>query len=80
MTQWAQIQSQGNNRFVWKICVYYWGISTAIIWNLVLHFMQPAGANSLLPQLGFIMFPVAGFFIGSALWAISKNRQKESTQ
>lgn len=74
MKKWNEIRQKGRKPYIWKTWVIYWGLSTAILWSLAMSFAQPADANRLLPLIGFITFPLAGFVAGRIMWAINEKK------
>ncbi|WP_347331626.1 hypothetical protein [Marinimicrobium locisalis] len=74
MKKWSETRKMGKRAFVWKTWVFFWGVGTAVAWSLIMNFIQPAGADRLLPLIGFIIFPLTGFFAGNVMWALNERK------
>lgn len=74
MKNWSETRRMGKSAYVWKVWVFCWGLGTAVIFSIIINFIQPANSGAQLPLLGFIVFPVTGFFAGNLTWALTEKK------
>jgi len=66
----------GRSRFVWRYGVLLWGLSTGIVWAIVMTFSNGGsepfsfGRFMILLAGGVSLFPVGGYFWGRVMWRI----------
>ncbi|MGM0432382.1 MAG: hypothetical protein ACQEQU_06690 [Spirochaetota bacterium] len=78
-THQEQQQKKEKQRFVFKVGVVGWGISTAVIWTVLMRLLQPDGLWYRQLITALIVFPIAGIFFGRWMWN-KKNSQAASSR
>ena len=83
LAAWGRIRANGKARFVLSWGVLGWGVTTAVLSSALMAYSNRQGALAfqpfmvkLLVHLGpsLVLFPLAGIFFGSAMWALSERR------
>lgn len=72
MKDWRELRKQGKKAYVMKYGVLFWGLSSAVIWVLVMHYFDPSDPVWLRPLIAAVVFPVAGYFVGLVTWRKKK--------
>ena len=68
MDKWAKTREKGKQRFVLVNGVLGWGVSTAILWALLMEFLDPLENIWVRPTIALIIFPIAGIAFGHLTW------------
>jgi len=66
--KWAITRAKGRKRFILVSGVMFWGLSTAILWTIL---MTATQGWSILPSalpFALIGFPIGGYFWGAFMW------------
>jgi len=58
----------GRTRYVWLIGIAGWGLTTGMLWSLLMSFRQGWDQLPLNLVLGVIIFPIGGYFLGQWMW------------
>ncbi|MGL4837357.1 MAG: hypothetical protein ACRC22_07650 [Shewanella sp.] len=66
--QWQAIRVKGKKHYIWRYGVLYWGLTTAVLWSIVMHFIQPAELIWLRPLVALVLFPLGGMLLGYMRW------------
>jgi hypothetical protein len=76
--RWAATRARGKTRFVLQYGVLAWGVTTALIWTLVMALWQ--GWERFWMHLGIalVVFPLAGIFWGVWMWHWSERSHRRS--
>ena len=72
--KWAKTSKLGRTRFVWRYGVFGWGVTTAIVFSLILGIQN--GWDGFLFQLipALIIFPLGGILWGRIMWKLLESR------
>lgn len=74
--KWEKIRSKGKNRFVWVNGVLIWGLTTAILWSIMMEIVQPSNDIWIRPLIALIIFPIGGIAFGHFTWHASEKKYK----
>lgn len=75
--QWEILRKQGKIIFVVKKGVIQWGVLTALLFSVLMQFVQPREPIWFRLLLSLIIFPFGGIFYGLWVWAnVEKKYQK----
>jgi hypothetical protein len=77
--RWEKIRKQGKNSFVWRMGVMFWGITTAILWVLLMHFIFHTELTWRSLVIALIVFPIAGCFWAMSVWHINEKSFRNYT-
>ena len=71
--KWSKTRRIGRNRFILIYGVLIWGITVAIFWSVIMNYLM---GWSFIPLLlgALVVFPVGGYFFGSAVWNQGESR------
>lgn len=72
--KWEAIRAKGKKRFIWVNGFIGWGLTTAILWSLLMHFMQPAQIHWIRPLIALVLFPVGGLLWAHFVWQASERK------
>jgi len=72
--RWKTVRVQGKKQFVLKTGVLGWGITTGVLWAIMMSLTVNAGR--FIPTLitALITFPIGGYFYGAWLWDDSEKK------
>jgi hypothetical protein len=75
LSKWKQTRSHGRGRYILLSGILGWGIPTAILFSLILCRFKP-GIDQFILRLviSLVIFPIGGYFFGSAMWRLSEKR------
>lgn len=79
MDKWAKIREKGKQRFVLVNGVLGWGVPTAILWALLMEFLDPLENIWVRPTIALIIFPIAGIAFGHLTWNKSEAYEKATS-
>lgn len=79
ITRWAQVRRQGMVRFVLVRGVLGWGLTTALIYSLLMWGIAGANPRVLLP-LSLLLFPLGGLLWGAAMWWLLERKYRRHLQ
>lgn len=65
-------RKNGKIKYILQYGVLYWGLTTAVLWSLLMHFLQPAEPWYVRPLIALIFFPAAGILFGLLTWKRGK--------
>ena len=81
MDKWAKTREKGKQRFVLVNGVLGWGVPTAILWAVLMEFIEPLENIWVRPIIALIIFPIAGIAFGHLTWNKSEKAfAKETTK
>lgn len=70
--------SSDRHRIIWNKGVFGWGIISSIIWSVLVYFIKNDGITLWrYIFLGFIVFPLMGYFWGHWLWKRHEHMQQD---
>ncbi len=78
--KWKVNRLKGKRHFIFKHGVLNWGLSTAILWIIVMHFAQPIEPMWVRPLIALVLFPLGGMLFGHFVWCSSEAKFKELTE
>ena len=79
MDKWAKTREKGKQRFVLVNGVLGWGIPTAILWVILMEFIEPLENIWVRPIIALIIFPIAGIAFGHLTWNRSEKTYEKAT-
>lgn len=62
--KWEKTRIKGKKRFIWVNGFLVWGLSTAILWSMIMEAFDPANTIWIRPIMALVLFPV-----GRLMWA-----------
>jgi len=65
---WDELRKQGKTTYVIKYGVLFWGLLSAVIWSLAMHYFQPTDPDWIRPLVAVIVFPAIGCYVGLVTW------------
>ena len=68
LEKWARIREKGKQRFVLVYGVLGWGVSTGLLWSLLMAFIEPSENVWGKLAIAMIIFPIAGIAFGHLTW------------
>jgi hypothetical protein len=78
--EWEATRKGGKWRFVLKQGVLRWGVVTALLFSILMHFVQPQEPIWLRPLISIVVFPLGGILFGYWLWAIGERNYRKWQQ
>ncbi|KTF07072.1 conserved hypothetical protein, membrane [marine sediment metagenome] len=79
MNKWAKIRKKGKQRFVLVNGVLGWGVTTAILWSVLMELIEPSQNIWVRPIIALIIFPIAGIAFGHLMWNKSEKAYEKAT-
>ena len=69
--KWEKIREKGMWHFIFKYGVLYWGVSTAVLFSIVIPIVVRSSENvsfiKVFP-LSILLFPLGGLAFGALMW------------
>jgi hypothetical protein len=78
LEKWEKFRKNGKKSYVLKVGVLYWGVFTAIMWSVIMHYMQPQETWYIRPLIALVLFPVGGIFFGLWTWKINEKKYRDA--
>jgi hypothetical protein len=75
--KWKLTRSRGRNRFILVTGVLGWGLTTAVIWSLLMAGIQGWNRLPTLLPIAIIVFPICGYFFGTFVWKSTETKYYE---
>ncbi len=72
--KWEKTRIKGKSHFIWVKGFLSWGVMTAALWSIMMHFVQPQDPIWFRPLIAFVLFPLGGLFWGSWVWNSSEKK------
>jgi len=72
--KWEKIRSKGKKRFIWVNGGLGWGVSTAVIWSIIMELYQPSTEIWIRPLIALMIFPIGGVAFGHLTWNYSEKK------
>lgn len=79
MEKWAKTREKGKQRFVLVNGVLGWGVTTAILWSVLMEIIEPSQSIWVRPITALIIFPIAGVAFGHLMWNKSEKAYEKAT-
>ncbi|MHC6645037.1 hypothetical protein ACYTPF_00465 [Alteromonas sp. HB246098] len=79
MEKWAKTREKGKQRFVLVNGVLGWGVTTAILWSVLIELIEPSQNIWVRPIIALIIFPIAGIAFGHLTWNKSEKAYEKAT-
>lgn len=77
MKDWNEMREQGKATYIVKHGVLFWGLLTALIWSLAMHYFQPQDPIWIRPLIAAVVFPICGYFLGLISWKRNEKKHYE---
>ena len=77
--KWQQTRMKGKARFMWVSGFLVWGVSTAILWSILMHFIQPLEPTWVRPVIALVLFPLGGLGWAHFVWIKSEKKYAKHT-
>lgn len=74
--RWTHVRRKGPLRFVLLRGVLGWGLTTALLYSLIMSAVTGANLRLLLPT-SLVLFPVGGLVWGAAMWWFLERRYQQ---
>ncbi|MGQ8366194.1 hypothetical protein [Glaciecola sp. 1036] len=78
LEKWEQTRAKGKTRFVIMKGVIGWGVTTAILWSIIMAFVAPTDNLWLRPLLALVLFPLGGIAFGHFAWQSAEKKYAKS--
>lgn len=78
LEKWEKFRKNGRKNYVIKIGVLSWGVSTAILWSVIMHIMHPQELWYVRPLIALVLFPIGGIFFGLWTWKINEKKYNDA--
>ncbi len=75
--KWGRTRSQGKTWFLWLMGFVVWGLTTALTWSVLMHFIAPREDVWVRPLIALIVFPVVGLIWAHFVWNVSEKKFKK---
>ena len=79
MEKWAKTREKGKQRFVLVNGILGWGVTTAILWSVLMELIEPSQNIWVRPTIALIIFPIAGIAFGHLTWNKSEKAYEKAT-
>lgn len=66
--KWEKTRIKGKKRFLWVNGFLGWGVTTAILWSIIMEVSQPSENLWIRPMIALILFPIGGLAWGHFVW------------
>ncbi len=77
--KWEVIRNKGKSRSIWIQGVLLWGLSTGVLWAIIMELFSPSENPLIRFIVAIIAFPLGGIFFGSWMWSSSERGYKQLT-
>ena len=74
LEKWKSTRLKGKGRFLWVTGFLSWGISTAVAWSLVMHYIQPHEQMWVRPIIALVVFPLGVLVWANFVWKKSEKK------
>jgi len=74
--KWEKTRQKGKEKYVLVNGVLGWGVTTAIIWSVLMEMFQPSENIWVRPLIALIIFPLGGIAFGYLTWNASEKQYK----
>ncbi|MFN8710231.1 MAG: hypothetical protein ACK526_10855 [Planctomyces sp.] len=64
------VRGLARSQFVKRYGVLGWGVSTAVIWAVLMAAIESSASLLVLLPIALVLFPIGGYFFGQALWSV----------
>ena len=71
LARWAVTREKGKARFILLHGMLGWGLTTAVLYSLLMWLVMDASLKVLLP-IALILFPIGGLLWGWCVWSFSE--------
>lgn len=78
LNKWEKTRLKGMTHFIWVRGVLFWGVGTAILWSIAMHFVAPQDPVWLRPLIALAVFPPGGLYWGRWCWMAWEKKYAES--
>ncbi|WP_299947358.1 hypothetical protein [uncultured Microbulbifer sp.] len=78
--KWKVTREKGKKRFLWVNGALQWGITTALLWSLVMQVTNPVEPIWFRPAIALALFPLGGLFWAHFVWQSSESKYKDHEQ
>lgn len=72
--KWAITRARGMHRFILVKGVLAWGVTTALLWSLIMCLITPNYNIKFNLPLALVLFPLGGIGWGYWVWCISERK------
>ena len=79
MEKWAKTREKGKQCFVLVNGVLGWGVTTAILWSVLMELIEPSQNVWVRLIIALIIFPIAGIAFGHLMWNKSEKAYEKET-
>ena len=79
LQRWANTRKRGLSRFMVVNGALVWGLTTCVLWLVLMRFISPSLNFKILIPTALIVFPLSGLAWGWCVWHLSEKKFKKST-
>ena len=77
--KWKRTRLMGKTRFMWVIGFLGWGITTAVLFSVLMHYIQPDQQMWVRPLISLVLFPLVGLLWAHFVWLWSQKKYAQFT-
>ena len=66
--KWEKTKAKGKTNYILKTGVLYWGLTTAVLLSVIMHFISPEEKWYMRPLIALVVYPIVGIFHGWRMW------------
>jgi len=78
--KWKETRLKGKAHFVWVRGFLIWGVTTALLWSIIMHVFRPQEPIWFRPLIALIIFPIGGILGGSRVWSSCERKYNSVEQ
>ena len=79
LEQWRQTRDQGETKYVWTHGVLLWGMSSGIIWLILIATFGSGEFGLWRLTIALVVFPIIGYLYGKWSWKNNELRYLKAT-
>ncbi|WP_438864011.1 hypothetical protein [Neptunicella sp.] len=72
--KWEATRTKGKKRFIWINGFIGWGITTAVLWSLIMQIIQPQDEIWVRPLIALLLFPLGGLVWAHFVWQATEKK------
>ena len=72
--RWRITRQKGMGKFIVMDGALGWGVPTALLWVLIMHFINPAFSFAHTLPVALVLFPLGGLVWGWAMWRFCERK------
>jgi hypothetical protein len=77
LEKWKKVRAKGKWHFVLKYGIFFLGVSTAILFILILPMVNKDVSFIMIFPVSIVLFPLGGLLWGTIMWTLSEHIYKK---